>query len=128
MKQELFKDKYPIYTLEIAKNKTMDELVEYFKTKIQNHPIAGFITLFDHYGYTTAKEEHNVAEGIVDVKNVIFCFGKEIANPKVPAVRPRSIAITEMQDSFIISFLEAPNEKLTLVMVDWVKELEKEEI
>ncbi len=125
MQQLLFKNKFPLYTTTISTQKSIDELVEYFKAKIDAHPVAGFITVFDHYAYTTAKEEHSVAEGIEDVKNVIFCFGKEIAHPNVPAVRPRSIAITKMTDNYVISFLEAPNEKLTEVMIGWVKELEK---
>ena len=125
MQQFLFKEKFPLYTTTIATQKSIDELVEYFKEKIDAHPVAGFITVFDHYAYTTAKEEHSIAEGIVDVKNVIFCFGKEIAHPNVPAVRPRSIAITKMTNSYVISFLEAPNEKLTEVMIGWVKELEE---
>ena len=118
-----FKDKFPLYTTTISKDRSIDELVEYFKAKIEAHPIAGFITIFDHYAYTTAKEVHEVAEEIVDVKNVIFCFGKEIQNPLVPAVRPRSIAIVETKENFTISFMEAPNEKLSQVMVEWVKEL-----
>ncbi len=124
MEKLLFKDKFPLYTTTISKEKSIDELVEYFKEQIEKHPVAGFITVFDHYAYTTAKEEHQVAEGIVDVKNVVFCFGKEIAHPNVPAVRPRSIAITEMEDKFVISFLEAPNDALTQVMVGWVEALQ----
>jgi hypothetical protein len=119
-----FKDKFPLYTTTISKESySIDELIKYFKAKIESHPIAGFITIFDHYAYTSAKEEHNIPEDILDVKNVIFCFGKEIANPLVPAVRPRSIAIVETKDNFTISFMEAPNGKLTQVMVDWVIEL-----
>ncbi len=125
MQPLLFKDKFPLYTTTISTQKSIDELIKYFKEKIDAHPVAGFITVFDHYAYTTAKEEHSIADGILDVKNVIFCFGKEIAHPNVPAVRPRSIAITKMKDSYVISFLEAPNEKLTQVMIEWVKELEQ---
>ena len=125
MQQLLFKEKFPLYTVTISSKKSIDELIEYFKAKIDAHPIAGFITIFDHYAYTTAKEEHSIADDIVDVKNIIFCFGKDIAHPNVPAVRPRSIAITKTKENYIISFLEAPNEKLTKVMIEWVEELER---
>ena len=123
MEKMLFKEKFPLYTTTLGKEKSMDDLVAYFQEQIEKHPVAGFITVFDHYGYTTAKEEHSVADGIIDVKNVIFCFGKEIAHPNVPAVRPRSIAIVEMEDSFVVSFLEAPMEPLTQVMIGWVEAL-----
>ncbi len=119
-----FKDKYPVYTTTVEKkDRSLDDLVEYFQAKIKAHPIAGFITVFDHYAYTSAKEEHNIAEEITGVKNVVFCFGKEIPNVTVPAVRPRSIAVVETKENFTVSFLEAPNEKLTQVMIEWVKEL-----
>jgi hypothetical protein len=101
----------------------MDELIEYFQAKIEAHPVAVYITLFDHYAHTSAKEEAQIAEDIVDVKNIVFCFGKEIPNPKVPAVRPRSIAITETKENFVIAFMEAPNEKLSQTMVEWVEAL-----
>ncbi len=124
MQQLLFKEKFPLYTTTIKTDKSIDELIDYFKQKIDEHPIAGFITLFDHYSYTTAKAEYSIAEEIVDVKNVIFCFGKDITHPNVPAVRPRSIAITKTTENYVISFMEAPNEKLTEVMIKWVEELE----
>ncbi len=123
MEQVLFKEKFPLYTKTIEKRYTMQELTDYFRNKIEEHPIAGFITMFDHYAYTSAKPEHAIAEDIVDVKNVVFCFGKEIPHPYVPAVRPRSIAVCETKESFVISFMEAPNEKLTQVMIDWVEAL-----
>jgi hypothetical protein len=123
MQFEIFKEKFPIYTKSIPKTKTMDELIEYFQAKIEAHPVAVYITLFDHYAHTSAKEEAQIAEDIVDVKNIVFCFGKEIPNPKVPAVRPRSIAITETKENFVIAFMEAPNEKLSQTMVEWVEAL-----
>ena len=102
----------------------MDELIDFYKAKIEAHPVAEFIAIFDHFAHTKAKKEHNIAEEIIDVKNIIFCFGKEIPNALVPAVRPRSIAITEFEEKFVVAFMEAPNEKLTAVMQEWTKELE----
>jgi hypothetical protein len=44
MKKTVFMDKYPIYSLELQKSEirlsNTDEVVEYFKEKIQNHHIA----------------------------------------------------------------------------------------
>ena len=127
MKQTDFLDKYPVWTLELEKNevalKSIDEIVNYFKAKIEVHPIATFIAIFDHYAHTNSLADGVIAPEIKDVKNVIFCFGKEIPNTKVAAVRPRSIGICELEDSWVIEFIEAPNEKLHKVMEQWSKEL-----
>ncbi len=127
MKQTNFLDKYPVWTLELAKSeveqkKTL-EIIEYFKSKIDAHPIATYITVFDHYGHTVSLVDGAIAPEIKDVKNIIFCFGKEIPNTKVAAVRPRSIAVCELENSWVIEFIEAPNEKLHDVMELWAKGL-----
>jgi len=123
MQTENFKEKYPILFTKVAKNKTLDEMVEYFKTKIENHPIAGLIAVFDHFEHTKKLEDGVIAEDILGVKNVIFCFGKEIPNAKMPMIRPRSIAITEYNEYFSVGFMEAPNEVMNQLIVEWVKEL-----
>ncbi len=127
MKQTNFLDKYPVWTLELEKNevaqKSIDAIISYFKAKIEAHPIATFIAIFDHYGHTSSLKEGVIAPEIKDVKNIIFCFGKEIPNTKVAAVRPRSIGVCELENSWVIEFIEAPNEKLHQVMEQWAKEL-----
>jgi len=123
MQFELLKDKYPVYTTAIAKTKSMDELVDFFQNKIETHPVAVIISVFDHYAHTSAKEDAKIAENIKDVKIIVFCFGKEIPNAKIPAVRPRNISIVETDENFVISFLTAPNEQLNKIMIEWVKEL-----
>jgi len=129
MKQISFKDKYPVWSLELKKDEvvqnSVDEIIEYFKNKIEAHPIGVFIAVFDHYGHTTSLPEHKVADGIKDLKNIIFCFGKEIPKPIAGAVRPRSISVCEINDSFEISAMEAPNEAMNEVMQNWAKELKK---
>lgn len=126
MKKTVFMDKYPIYSLEIPKNEMrfsfMHEIIAYFINKIEAHPIAQFISVFDHYAHTKALKGEMV-EGLVDAKNVIFCFGSTIPNLHVLAVRPRSIAVCEMQDSFVVEFLEAPKEELHKLMEEWAKAL-----
>ena len=129
MKQTNFLDKYPVWTLELdkseVKQKSVDEIVAYFKEKIEAHPVAKFIAEFDHYAHTSSLNGGEIAPQIKNVKNVIFCFGKKIPNTKVAAVRPRSIAICELEDSWVIEFLEAPNEDLHKVMEKWAKELKE---
>jgi hypothetical protein len=129
MKQTIFKDKYPVWTLELDKSevekKSIDEIVEYFKEKVDAHPIAKFIAIFDHMDHTKSIADAQINPDIKDIKNVIFCFGKEIPNTKVAAVRPRSIAVCELDNKWVIEFLEAPNETLHNVMEDWAKALKK---
>jgi len=129
MKQTIFKDKYPVWTLTLEKQeielKDIDSIVAYFKEKIDNHPIATFIAIFNHMEHTKSLPDAEINPEIKDIKNVIFCFGKEIPNTKVAAVRPRSIAVCELEDKWVIEFLEAPNEKLHGVMEDWAKSLKK---
>jgi len=127
MKQSIFKDKYPVWTLELEKQEVqlqdIDSIATYFKTKIDNHPIATFIAIFDHMKHTKSFDDAQINPEIKDIKNIIFCFGKEIPNTKVAAVRPRSIAVCELEDKWVIEFLEAPNETLHNVMEQWSKDL-----
>jgi hypothetical protein len=127
MKQKIIMEKYPVFELEIPFNETkfksVDAIMEYFKTNIEEHPIAKFIAIFDHYSHTKAIEESVLNEDITDAKNIIFCFGKEFKTPEVLAIRPRSIGVTKMQDKFIITFLEAPNDVVNETMERWAKGL-----
>jgi len=128
MTQSVFMEKYPIYSLTLNKNETelknVDEIIEYFKEKIENHKIAKYIGIFDHYGHTSALEGEINSE-IKDAKNIIFCFGAKLPSSKVLAVRPRSIGVSEFEEKFEIDFMEAPNDQLTDVMQMWAKSLLK---
>ena len=126
MKKTIFMDKYPVYSLELLKSemslKTTQEVVNYFKEKIESHPIAKFIAVFDHYTHTKNLGGEIMA-GLCDAYNVVFCFGAAIPNTKMLAARPRSIGICEFEDKFIIEFLEATKEELHNVMENWAKAL-----
>ena len=127
MQKVIFKEKYPVFTTEILKNNTgfnsTDMIIEYLKSKIEKHTVASFITVFDHCSHTKCLDGNSIIEGLLEAKNLIFCFGKEIPTPKVLAVRPRSIGICEFQDRFEINFLEAPKEALQKEMEEWIEEL-----
>ena len=129
MKKTKFMDKYPVYSLELQKSNIKQtnivEIIEYFKAKIQAHPIAKFIAVFDHYAHT--KELNGeINPSIIDAQNLIFCFGPAIPNTKILAVRPRSIGIAELEDKFVIEFIEAPKEQIHQIMEEWAKGLENE--
>jgi len=128
MKKTVFLEKYPVYTLELDKNeveqKNVSEIIAYFENKIEQHPIAKFIAVFDHYAHTTNLNGEINSE-IKDTKNIVFCFGAAIPNTKILAVRPRSIAVAELENSFVIEFMEAPIEQLHNVMEAWAQGLKK---
>lgn len=127
MKQYLFQEKYPVYTLEIAKDETslkgVDAIIEYLKGKVEDHPAASTIAIFDHYSHTKSLEGGEVTPEIIDAKNLVFCFGMILPNPEIMAVRPRNIGVTETNSGYIINFLEAPVLPANETMEDWVKSI-----
>jgi len=128
MTKSIFMDKYPVFSLEIKKRETtytnVDEIITYLKTLIQEHPIATYISTFDHYSHTCTLDEGEMLEGLKDAKNLIFCFGKQIPTTKMLAVRPRSLAVAELEESFMIDFLEVPNEQLLILVQKWVNSVQ----
>lgn len=75
----VFMDKYPICSIEFLKSEmrlsSTKEVVEYFKEKISNHPVAEFIALFDHYAHTK-KLGGPIMDGLLDAQNVVFVLVK----------------------------------------------------
>lgn len=127
MKQTLFQEKYPVFTLELGKDETtgtsVDAIIDYLKARIAEHPAAVYIGVFDHYAHTKSLPGGEIAPELLDAKNLIFCFGTKLPNPGVLAVRPRSIGIAELADKFIITFMEAPMPHANQAMEAWVKAL-----
>jgi len=125
MKQITMMDKYPAVTLTIEKSETtysnVDEILGYLKEAIEAHPIAAYIGEFDHYSHTSNLEVGEIAEDILDAKNIICCFGKVLPKPEMLAVRPRAIGVAEMKEHFVVSFMEAPNPDAHATMEKWVK-------
>ncbi|RXJ66336.1 hypothetical protein CRV08_13485 [Halarcobacter ebronensis] len=128
MKQKIFKEKYHIFEIEFNKEElsysSVDEIIAAIKKKIDENEIIAYISTFNQYDHTVRiKGEINPA--IKEAKNIIFCFGKEIPTPEVLAVRPRAIGVVELENSFIVNFLEAPNEQANIAMENIVKSLKK---
>jgi hypothetical protein len=125
MKQSLFQEKYPIFTLEVNKDETafrsVDGIIAFFKERIDAHDVARFIATFDHYSHTKSLEAGQISADILDAKNIVFCFGIALPNPAVMAVRPRSIGVTELSDRFVINFMEAPMPVANNSMESWAK-------
>jgi len=125
MKKMTLMEKYPVVSLEIHKTETtyknVDEIIAYLKEQIDAHPVATYITVFDHYAHTSNLEVGEISDEIKDAKNLICCFGKALPNPEMMAVRPRAFGVAEMADSFVVSFMEAPNPDAHAAMEKWVK-------
>jgi hypothetical protein len=128
MKQMMLMEKYPVSEMSIMKNETtfstVDEVLDYLKAKIDAHPVAVYIATFDHYSHTKSLgEAGEIAEDILDAKNIICCFGKQLPKPTLLAVRPRAIGVVEMADKFVVSFLDAPNPQAQEFMISWVESI-----
>lgn len=128
MKKINFQEKFPVFTKNISKDsikhKDIDSVMEFFKTKIQNHKVAAYISTFDNYEHTSSIGGE-INKDIKNAQNIVFCFGKAIPGSPVLAVRPRGIGVCEYDDSFDICFLEAPNETIQETMEQWVDDLNK---
>jgi len=127
MQTKLFKDEYPIYTMTLKKVETsmpsISAVIEHFQTKIQEHPVAVYIGIFDHFRHTTSLQDGVIDAKILDAQNVLCCFGKSLESAEMLAIRPRSIGIAEYQDSYVISFLKAPNPAANDAMSAWTTSL-----
>ena len=126
MKQSMLMEKYPISEMDIMKSETtfstVDEVIAYLKEKIDAHPVATYIATFDHYTHTkNLGEAGEISADILDAKNIICCFGKQLPKPTLLAVRPRAIGVAELKDKFVVSFIDAPNPQAHEFMVAWVK-------
>ena len=127
MKHITVMGKYPVNELIIQKNEikhtTIDEILNELKEKINAHPVATYISIFDHYTHTKGLDEGEIHKEILDAKNIIFCFGKQLPNASMLALRPRSIGVLEYRDSFVLSFMDAPNPQAHESMVTWVESI-----
>ena len=126
MTRSILLDTHPMYAIEFLKSEMkfsdISQIIEHFKTKIVENPEAVFITVFDHYAHTKSLNGE-IREDILDAKNLLFCFGHGIKNVEILAFRPKSIAICELKDSFVLEFLETPRPEVNAWMQSWIKEL-----
>ena len=126
MKQTLLQERYPVFVAEIGKNETtcqdVNDVVSYLKAMIAENEKVQFIGVFDHYAHTR-RIGGEIDPAIHAAVNVMFCFGFALPNPRVLAVRPRSIGIADLGDRFVVSFMEAPMPPANAAMEAWVKGL-----
>lgn len=118
-------DKYPVYKKEILKKdikfNSVDEFIEALKMKIEADEIAAYIWVFDNFNHTK-NIWWEIQDWIIAGKILLFCFWQALLLPEAMAVRPRNIAIAEYADKFIVSFLEAPVDKVNDKKIFWIIE------
>lgn len=117
-------EKYPIFMLELDKNecryRDTDQIMEYFKGEISANPVAALIGEFDHYAHTESIGGE-INPDIQTAKMVVFCFGQKLPKPEMMAIRPRSISVCDMGETFVFTFLEAPMPAINEVIEGWIK-------
>lgn len=126
MKKSKFMEKYPVYTVELLKQEikaqSIDDILDYFKIKIEEHPASKLIAVFNHFTHTK-NLDGEIMDGLLDAQNIIFCFGTTLLDTKMTAVRPRSLGVCELDDKFVIEFMEIPREELNALIEFWIKGL-----
>ena len=127
MRQQTRLISLPLYQLEFERAESscgsLDAIVDHLRGRIDAHPSARFIGVFDHYAHTAMLPDGEIAEEIRAAKCVVFCFGMAIPEPGALATRPRSIGVAECADRFVVSFLEAPMPVANATMERWAQEL-----
>jgi hypothetical protein len=127
MKQSMLLGKYPVYTLELKKTETtcedVDAVIAFLRERIEAHPLSRFIAVFDHYTHTSALPDGVIAPEIRAAKILVFCFGPNLPAPDVMALRPRSIGVADLEEAFVINFMEAPLPMANQAMEEWAKAL-----
>jgi len=125
MKQLTLMDKYPLNARTIAKTQTTlkstDDVIAFIKAKVDAHPVATYIATFDHFSHTKSLKNGEVNPDFIDAKNIIFCFGIQLPKAELLGIRPRSIGVVETEESFVVSFMDAPNPQAHQFMIEWVE-------
>jgi hypothetical protein len=128
LEQKLAMGKYPIFSADIPKNATsqssVDDIISFIQNKVEENPMTAFIGIFDHYTHTKSIGGQVPAE-MKDIKNIVFCFGPQVPNSDIVAVRPRSIGVIEFDTHFVVNFMEAPGAMPNQTMMQWVAELKQ---
>jgi hypothetical protein len=115
----------PVFTLEVDKTETglrdFDEVVRFLKAQVEAHPLAQFVGIYDHHAHTSSLEEGYVDPAIRGASALVFCFGLTLPEPACMAVRPRTMAVCELDDRFVITFAEPPMPVANLAMERWAQ-------
>jgi hypothetical protein len=127
MQQVLMKGKFPVFIQEYEKDDvrfpTLDELCQHVHDCIEKDSKARYIGTFDHYTHTQNLTQGVIAPEIKGARMVLFCFGEKITDPRILALRPRSIGIAETESQFVVAFLEPPTPEAANTMEQWISSM-----
>lgn len=127
MQKTLLKDVYPVFSLRLEKRadglNSIDQVMQHLKRRIEDDQVACLIGEFDHLAHTKALPDGKVDPGMIAAGNLVFCFGKELPQPQMLAIRPRAIGVAEYDDHFVVSYMEAPMPAANQAMQQWVEGL-----
>lgn len=127
MQKLMLKNTYPVFSQRVDKAASgfasLSEVMNRLKQRVGEHKVACLIGEFDHYAHTSALPDGQIDPSMIAAGNLIFCFGKELPQPQMLAVRPRTIGVAEYADHFIVSYMEAPMPAANEAMQQWVSEL-----
>jgi hypothetical protein len=66
----ILQEKYPVFLLDVEKTEThyknASEIIDFFKEKIDSHPVCKYIGEFDHYTHTKSLENGEINPEIKD--------------------------------------------------------------
>ena len=117
----------PVFHREVDKAGTGlrggDEVVRLLASRIDAHPLARFVAIYDHYGHTRSLDGGYVDPGLRGVRSLVFCFGRTWPGPACMALPPRSTGVCELSDRFVITFAEAPRPVANLAMERWAESI-----
>ena len=119
-------EKYTVFVADIAKSetecRTVDDVLAVLTARIEADPGVALLAVFDHYAHTR-RRDGMIAPEIRAAKNLVFCFGPALPDPRMLALRPRAIGVADLGDRFVVSFQEAPLAPANEAMRSWVRSL-----
>ncbi|MGD2083034.1 MAG: hypothetical protein PVF91_08715 [Chromatiales bacterium] len=115
----------PVFTLELSKTETtlsgIDDVVRFLTERVDAHPLARFVAVYDHHAHTRSLESGYVDPSIVAARSIVLCFGLTLPGPASMALRPRSMGVCEFADRFVVTFAEGPMPVANLAMERWAE-------
>lgn len=80
MKKQLLQNKYPVFSIEIEKEKciyeSLPDILNFLKQKIEEDSIAKFVAVFDHFSHTKNIKDGVISPEIIDAQDIIFVLGR----------------------------------------------------
>lgn len=127
MRKLLQQDAFAVYQFELTRQESRlpnaQAILNDLKARIDSHDIARFIAEFDRFSHTVGLARGEVAESILDARNIMFCFGSQLQNSDPLTMQPSCISIVEMTDGFSLTFIQSSIVEVNVTIEQWVLSL-----